>query len=307
LVELNGAENILGKSLEYFQKAVELDPNFAEARIEIASIYWQRANASGNPTQLMPKVKEETEKALAINPNLAKNHVMLATLKEFDFDWQTAEQEYQRAIELNPNLDFARNNYAFFLAVMGRHEEALAQLNELKERDPINVRQLLTTKGIILAWAKRFDESLKEFQKAQAIDPNIKVEDFSLGYVYGGKGMHKEAASHFQTAVELVGGDEQYSLALVFLAANYAKIPEKREEAKKILTKLEYMSGYVSPATLAIIYIALDDKDKAFENLEKAYLEKDLQLRFIGVGYEYDELRQDPRFADLLKRIGLQR
>ena len=201
LVELNGPENIMGKSLDYFQKAVELDPNFAEARIEIAWIYWSRANANGNPQQLMPKVKEETEKALAINPNLAKAQVMKAVLNEFDFDWQTAEQEYKRAIELNPNLDFARHNYAFFLSVMGRHDEALAQLEQLKERDPINMRQLLTTRGIILAWAKRFDEALREFQKAQEIDRNIKVEDFTLGYVYGGKGLNKEAASHFKTAV----------------------------------------------------------------------------------------------------------
>lgn len=306
LVELNGPENVLGKSLEYFQKAVELDPNFAEARIEIAWIYWNRANASGNPRQLMPKVKEETEKALAINPHLAKTQVMLATLKEFDFDWQSAEQEYKRAIELNPNLDFARNNYAFFLSVTGRHDEALAQLEQLKERDPINMRQWFTTRGIVLAWAKRFDEALREFQKAQAIDQNIKVEDFSLGYVYGGKGLDKEAAAHFKTAVELVGGDEKYSLPLVFLAASYAKTPEKQAEAQKILTKLESMNGYVSPATMAIIYAARKENDKAMQALEKAYLEKDLQLRYIGVGYEYDGLRRDPRFADLIKRIGLQ-
>lgn len=305
LVELNGPENVLGKSLEYFQKAVELDPNFAEARIEIAWIYWNRANASGDPKQLMPKVKEETEKALAIDPNLAKGQVMLAALKEFDFDWQTAEQQYKRAIELNPNLDFARQNYAFFLSVMGRHDEALAQLDQLKERDPINLRQLLTTRGIILAWAKRFDDALREFQKAQAIDQNIKVEDFSLGYAYGGKGMDKEAAAHFKTAVELIGGDEKYSLPLVFLAASYAKIPEKQAEARTLLTRLESMKGYVSPATTAIIYAALKDNDKAIAALEKAYLEKDLQLRFIGVGYEYDGLRGDPRFADLVKRTGL--
>lgn len=307
LVELNGPQNILGKSLEYFQKAVELDPNFAEARVEIASIYWQRANASGNPSQLMPKVREETEKALAINPNLAKGRVMLATLKEYEFDWQTAEQEYLRAIELNPNLDFTRNNYAFFLAVLGRFDEASAQLDELKQRDPINVRQFLTTKGIILAWAGKFDESLREFQKIEAVEPTVKVEDFSLGYVYGGKGMYKPAAEHFKQAVEIVGGDEEYSLALVFLAASYAKLPEKKSEARAILTRLENMSGYVSPATLAIVYAALDENDKAFESLEKAYLERDVQLRFIGIGYEYDNLRRDVRFADLTKRIGLQR
>ncbi len=307
LVELNGPQNILGKSLEYFQKAVELDPDFAEARVEIASIYWQRANASGNPKQLMPKVREETEKALAINPNLAKARVMLAALKEYEFDWQTAEQEYLRAIELNPNLDFTRNNYAFFLAVLGRFDEASAQLDELKQRDPINVRQFLMTRGIILAWAGKFDESLREFQKIEAVEPTVKVEDFSLGYVYGGKKMDKTAAEHFKQAVELVGGDEEYSLALVFLAASYSKLPEKKAEARLILDRLENMSGYVSPATIAIVYAALDEKDKAFESLEKAYLERDVQLRFIGIGYEYDNLRQDPRFADLAKRIGLQK
>ncbi len=307
LVELNGSQNILGQSLEYFQKAVELDPNFADAHIQIASIYWQRANASGNPKQLMPKVKEETEKALAIDPNVANVHVMLAALKEFEFDWQGAEQEYRRAIELNPNLDFARNNYAFFLSVTGRHDEALGELEQFKEHDPINIRQYLTTKGIILAWARKFDESLKEFQKIRATDPTGSVEDFSLGYVYGGKGLHSEAAQHFKKAVELVGGGDEYSIALVFLAASYAKIPEKQNEARAILTKIELMKTYVSPATLAILYTALDDKDKALQSLEKAYLERDLQLRFIGVGYEYDGLRQEPRFADLAGRIGLRR
>ena len=307
LVELNSSQNILGQSLEYFQKAVELDPNFADAHIQIASIYWQRANASGNPKQLMPKVKEATEKALAIDPNVANVHIMLAALKEYEFDWQGAEQEYRKAIELNPNLDFARSNYAFFLSVLGRHDEALAELEQFKERDPINIRHYLTTKGIILAWARRFDDSLKEFQKIKATDPTGSVEDFSLGYVYGGKGLHGEAARHFEKAVEIVGGDDEYSIALVFLAANYAKIPEKQNEARNILNKLEAMKTYVSPATIAILYTVLNNKDKAFQSLEKAYLEGDIQLRFIGVGYEYDGLRQDPRFADLAGRIGLQR
>jgi len=307
LVELNGPQNILGQALEYFQKAVELDPNFADAHIQIASIYWQRANASGNPKQLMPKVKEATEKAFAIDPNVANVRVMLATLKEYEYDWQGAEQEHRRAIELNPNLDFARNNYAFFLSVMGRHDEALAELEQFKERDPINIRQYLTTKGIILAWARKFDESLREFQKIEAADPTGSVEDFSLGYVYGGKGLHSQAAAHYKKAVELVGGDDEYSIALVFLAASYAKMPDKQNEARVILTKLEAMKTYVSPATIAILYTALNDKDKAFQSLEKAYLEGDLQLRFIGVGYEYDGLRQDPRFADLSRRIGLQK
>ncbi len=306
LVELNGPQDVHGKSLEYFQKAVEIDPNFADARVEIASIYWHRVNASGDPKQLMPIIKEETEKALQIDPDLAKAHVMLATLKEYEFDWTGAEKEYQRAIELNPNLDFTRKNYAFFLSVMGRHNEALSQLEELRERDPINIRQVLLTKGIILSWAGKFDDALRAFQNAQVLDQTLEVPDIYLGYVYGGKGLHKQAASHFMNTVEISGGDEKYSLALVFLAAAYAEIPEKRAEARAILTKLEAMKGYVSPATLAIVYIALKDQDKALQSLEKAYLERDLQLRYVGVGYEYDGLRKDPRFTDLLTRIGLQ-
>ena len=300
-------QNILGQALEYFQKAVELDPNFADAHIQIASIYWQRANASGTPKQLMPKVKDATEKALAIDPNVANVHVMLAALKEYEFDWQGAEKEYRKALELNPNLDFARNNFAFFLSVAGRHDEALAELEQFKERDPINIRQYLTTRGIILTWARKFDEALREFQKIEAADPTGSVEDFSLGYAYAGKGLHAEAAGHFKKAVEIVGGDDEYSIAMFFLAASYGKIPEKQTQGSAILTELEAMKTYVSPATIAILYTALNDEDKALRSLEKAYLEGDLQLRFIGVGYEYDGLRQDPRFADLAGRIGLRR
>ena len=307
LVELNGPLDVRSRALEYFERAVELDPEFADAHTEIAWIYWSQANTSGDPRILMPKVKESTERALEINPELAKAHVLKAMVNEFDFNWQAAESEYQRAIELSPNLDFARNNYAFFLSIMGRQEESLAQLEQQNVRDPINRRLNLLQKGIILTQGRKFDDALQTYREAQAIDPNKEIPQFSLGYAYGGKNLNTEAAEYYRKSVEKLGGEQKYSQSLVYLAAIYAKIPEKRNEAREILTRIEALNEYQSPALLGVIYTALDEKDKALELLEKSYIERDLLLRFIETGYEYDGLRNDPRFIDLKRRIGFKK
>ncbi len=305
LVELNGPRDVESRALEYFQEAVKLDPDFAPAHAEIAWIYWSRANGSNNPHELMPRAKAATERALEIDSNLAKAHCLQAMMKEYEFDWRGAESEYRRAIELSPNLDFARNNYAFFLSVMNRQDEALSELEEQIVRDPINRRLALLQKGFVLVQARRFDEALQAYQEAQAVEPATPVPPFALGYAYAGKGLYPEAADYYRKSVELLGGEEKYSQPLVYLAATYAKMPEKRNEARTILTRIEATSRYASPALLAAVYSALDDNDRAMELLEQAYIKRDLLLRFIGTGYEYDGLRGDPRFVDLTKRIGL--
>jgi len=307
LVELNGPLDIRSRALEYFERAVELDPDFAAAHSEIAWIYWSQANNSGDPRILMPKSKAATERALEIDPDYAKAHVLKAMINEYEFNWQAAENEYRRAIELSPNLDFARNNYAFFLSILGRQEEALGELEQQKVRDPLNQWLWLLQKGIVLTQARRFDEALQAYRDAQAIEPGKETQYFSLGYVYAGKGLYTEATDFYKKSVEVFGGEEKYSQSLVYLAATYAKIPEKRDEARAILSRIESMNEYKSPALSAIVYAALDDNNKAMELLEKAYIERDLLLRYIGTGYEYDSLRGDPRFIDLLKRTGLKK
>jgi serine/threonine protein kinase/Tfp pilus assembly protein PilF len=305
LVELNGPQDVRSRALEYFEQAVTLDPDFAAAHAEIAWVYWSQANGSSNPHELMPKAKAATERALAIDPDLAKAHVVQAMVNEYEFDWRGAEREYRRAIELSPNLDFARNNYSFFLSVMGRQDDALAELEQQRIRDPINRRLALLQKGIVLTQARMFDEALQAYQEAQAVEPAKDVPNFSLGYAYAGKGLYNEAAGYYRKSVDLLGGEEKYSQPLVYLAATYAKMPEKRSEARAILTRIEAMGRYSSPALLAAVYSALDENDKAMELLEQAYIKRDLLLRFIGTGYEYDGLRGDPRFVDLTRRIGL--
>ncbi|HMV85468.1 MAG TPA: protein kinase [Blastocatellia bacterium] len=305
LVEMNGPQDVRGKALEYFEKAVSLDPDFAAAQVEISWIYVSRAIGSDNPQELMPKAKEAIAGAMATDPNLAKAHALLAVISGYEFDWLGAEKEYLRAIELNPNLDFTRNNYAFFLSVIGRHTEGLAELEQQKIRDPINRRLTLLQKGIILTQARRFDEALQSYKEAQAVEPEKNIPFSSLGYVYAGKGLYREAAEYYQKSVELLGGEQKYSQSLVYLAATYAKIPEKQNEARTILKRIETMSGYHSPAVLAAVYSALGDNNKAMELLEQAYLSRDPLLRYVGSGYEYDGLRADPRFQAMLKRLNL--
>lgn len=304
LVELNGPLFVRSKALDYFERAVELDPDYAAAYAEIAWVYYSQAMGSGDPHELMPKAKAAAEQASALDPDLAKAHVVQAMVKENEFDWPGAEREYRLAIEKSPNLDFARNNYAFFLSVMGRQDEALAELEESRIRDPINQRLLLLHKGMILTQARRFDEALRVYQEAQALEPEKEVPNFSLAYAYAGKGSYNEAAGYYRRSVEMFGGEEKYSQPLVYLAATYAKMPEKEGEARAILKRIETMDEYSSPALVAAVYAALGENDRAIELLEQAYIKRDLLLRFIETGYEYDGLRQDPRFIDLTKRMG---
>lgn len=305
LVELNGPQDVRGKALEYFEQATKLDPDFAAAYAEIAFIYWSRSNGSDDPGEIMPKAKLAAEKALSLNPDLAKAHAVMAMVREYELKWDEAELEYKRALELSPNLGFTLDNYAFFLAVVGRPDEALATLEQQHLRDPINRRMALLQKAIILSQARKFDEAINANREAQAEDPTKEVSNFSLGYAFAGKGQYDDAAKYYQRSVELLGGDGKYSQPLVYQAATLAHIPGKRPEAVALIEKIENMSGYHSPALMAIPYAALENRDKAFENLEQALIKRDPLIRFIGTGYEYDPLRSDPRFADILKRTGL--
>jgi Tfp pilus assembly protein PilF len=304
-VELNGPKGSDSKALEYFERAVALDPDFAAAHAEIGWIYILWANGAGDPKVMLPKANAAVERALAIDPSLAKAHVLQAMLHEYQFDWQGAEREYKRAIELSPNLDFARNNYAFHLSVRGRQKEALAELEQQRLRDPINRRLFFLQKGIILTQARHFDEALQTYQEAQAVDPSNEIPSFTVGYAYAGKGLNGEAVGYYKKAVDFAGGESKYSMPLVYLAVAYAKMPGREGEARAILKRIENSGQYTSPALLAAIYAALGENDKAMELLEQAYIKRDLLLRFIGTAFEYDGLRNDPRFADLTKRVGL--
>ena len=214
------------------------------------------------------------------------------------WDWATAGQEYQRAIELNPNYAKAHSSYGFYLSLTEQHEQAVVEFKRAKEINPLSPT-VNASIGYGLYHARRYDEAFEVLQNALELD---KVNTFTNGIIahtYLGKKMYPEAIAAFQKVVEL-GGEPGYR---IYLGAAYAKSGD-RARAQAILKQLETAENHVSPGELAILYAALGDKEKAFASLEKAYTERDFQLTDLKAEPGYDPLRDDSRFQDLLRRVG---
>jgi tetratricopeptide (TPR) repeat protein len=207
------------------------------------------------------------------------------------------EPEYRRAIELNPNYADAHARFGGFLTNLGRHDEAIGEAKRAIELDPLNFG---TSVGYRLAFARRYDEAITQLKRQIEFDSSQDFPHLVLGYVYSGKGMYKEAVNEFQEAIRL--GSKSTSIQ-IYLGAAYARGGE-REKAQAILKQLQTTKEYVSPGELAILYGALGDKEAAFQSLEKAFAEHDLQLQFLKVDPAYDPLRDDSRYQDLIRRVG---
>lgn len=305
LVELNGGSDVRSRALEYFQRAVEIDPDYADAYAEIGWIYWARANANEDPRSLLPNARLAIDRALSIDPEHPKAHVVRAMIREYDLDWSAAESDYRTAIDMSPNMDFARNNYGFFLSTMGRGDEALAQLDEAAERDPMSRRMSLLQRGIVLVQERRFADAIAAYEHAAALDPVRPIPQFAVGYALHGQGSLQAATERYRAAIETLGGEQKYTQPLIYLAAIYAKNEQTRGRAVEILSRLRSGNEYVSPALIAVIETALGEHDDALNSLDRAYRERDPQLRYIGVAFEYDPLRREERFAELLRKMGL--
>jgi tetratricopeptide (TPR) repeat protein len=233
-----------------------------------------------------------------LDDGLADAHYVLANLKRDSWDWAGAEHEYQRAIALNPNLAPAHGGYSFFLSVIGRHDHAIAEAKRAKELDPLSTGSAI---GYRLLFARQYDEAIKVLKESLQVDQSSNFTHVALGYVYAAKGMHRDATAAFQQATKL--GDDTPSTQ-IFLGAEYARAGE-RERALVTLQRLETSKTYVSPGELAVLYAALGQREQAFTSLEKGFAARDAQLQFLAVDPAFDSLRDDPRFADLLRRVGL--
>jgi TolB-like protein/Tfp pilus assembly protein PilF len=300
-------EEGMQKSLEYFQQAIENDPNFALAYSGLADAYdllgASDASAAMPSNIALPKAKAAALKALEIDDTLAEPHVSLAHIKYYyDRDWAGAEREYKRAIELNPKYPTAHQWYAVYLMSAGRFDEALAETRRAQELDPLSL-PINMTLGWVLLTARQNDQSVEQLRKTLEMDPGFILTHHRLGLVYEQQGKYDEAIVEFRQVLNLSAGKP---LGIAALAHAYA-LSGKRAEAQKLLAELQELSKqrFVSPASVALIYVALGDKDQAFTWLEKAEKERDGILVRLKVDSRYDSLRSDPRFADLAKRVGL--
>jgi len=297
--ENKGGTDNQKKANEYYQQAIAIDPNYALAYAQLSASYNELAfNGIVDPKEFTPKAVAAARKALELDKNLADAHLALANLSLNAWDWAVAEAEYKRALELNPNLGDAHWGYSGYLIRIGRYDEAIAEVKRSRELDPLSLNNNAGV-GYVLFFARRYDEAIAALQKTLEIDPNYDIPYVSLGYTYAGKGMHREAITAYQNAIRL--GAEGSSMQ-IFLGASYAQAGE-RGKAQEILKQLQASKEYVSPGELAILYGALEDKEAAFQSLEIAYTEHDLQLQFLKSDPAFDPLRSDPRFQNLLRRM----
>lgn len=295
-----GVEN--GKrALNYFQQAVAIDPDFALAWAGVAKVHNLFAGNSWlDPKEANAKAKAAAQTALRLDEALPEAHLALALIKQHEWDWAGAEREFKRALELNPSLVDAHTQYASYLSLMERHDEALAEIKRAQELDPLTI-QLKRREAFLLNIARRYDEALELMQEGIKAELPRVVTPRGLAFIYEMKGMHEEAIAQHQKVNSIEG---ETTGGLCYLGYALAAAGRKKEVGV-ILNKLNTTREYVSPTELAALYAMLGDNERAFALLEKAYAAHDLQLQYLKIEPHFDSVRSDPRFQDLLMRVGL--
>jgi len=292
------------KGRAFFQQAIDKDPGYAMAYAGLADAYDRLGGFDAlAPKEAFPQAREAAQKALQLDASLAEAHTALATVNfAYDWDFSAAAREYQRAIEINPGYSDAHQMNSYYLAAIGRFNDALAEMKRALELDPVSLEKT-TGIGEILYQQRHYDEAIGQYRKALEMDSNSGFTHWALGRALLAQGKFNEAIAEFQKAIPLSGDspDEPVELARAYALAG------RRDEALKIIGELNKLSEHkhVSPTGIAAIYGALGDKNQAFAFLNKAFDERDFVLIMLKVEPMLDPLRSDPRFAELVRRIGL--
>ena len=292
----------LKKAVDYYNQAIEVDPNYANAYAGLANAYRALVdNGFRDPKEAMPRAEAAARKAIEFDESLADAHGALAAIKKNAWDWAGAEQEFKRAIELNPNLATAHNNYSSYLSIMGRHEQAIAEVKLARELDPSPIGNIGSL-GVKLYNAGQYDQAIGQFKELLGLDPNDPRGHVHLGYVYAMKQMYPEAITEYKETIKLTGHDSSTQSFLGYALA----MSGRRNEAQAILKELQdSKEEYVSPGELAILYAGLGNKEEAFAALDRAYDAHDPQMQYLKIERHYDSLRSDPRFRVLMLKVGL--
>ena len=293
------------KSLEYFRQAIDKDPSYGLAYAGVADCYdllgWYGYLA---PHEAFPRARVAAEKARELDDTLAEAQASLGWINaNYDWDWVTAEQQYKRALELNPSYATAHQWYSEFLTYMGRHDESIAEGHKALEIDPLSLI-INNDLGQVYYFARRYDEAIAQLRKTLEMDPSFAVAHFFLALALAQKSMFDEAIEEAQKAMSLAG--EGDTLILSHLGIIYA-LSGREEDARQVLANLDEFSEekYVSAFPVALIHTALGEGDKAFQWLEKACEERDHWIETLKVHPALDGLRQDKRYRKLLEKTGL--
>jgi TolB-like protein len=292
----------LPKAVRHFQEAIDKDPRFAAAYAGLAD----SLSALGlfgfvSPSEGFAKAKDFALQAIELEPGLAEAHASAAWVAIwYEFDFRKAEREFERAIELNPRYATAHGWFGWYLGLMSRYEEAYTECQRALRLEPLSTAMQYAF-GCVCWMARRYDQAIEQLEKALDLDPNFAWLHMFLGLSYEGKLMHQSAITEMEKTVGLAAGS---TLALLALSQAYAAAG-KREEAQRILDEVEELSKrqYVTPYFRARIYAALDEPEQVLNWLEIGYRERSSPMAFLKVDPNFDRLRSEPRFQDLLRRM----
>ena len=287
---------------KFFEHAIELDPNFAPAYARLAQVYSLGAFVASPPSEVMPLARAAAQKAVELDDNLAEAHSSLASIKfQYDFDWAGSEREFRHALELNPSNALAHNEYGLALALQGRLNEASVEAERAHQLDPLSVGSTVA-RAFILTLKGDFDAAGEEAREVIKLNSTLFVAHFGLGFIDLEAGKYDDAIQNLVSA----NGIQHATFVSGFLGYAYAAAGQ-RDNAQKILDDLNTVSTqeYVSPFAVAQIYLGLGDREQALEWLQKAYKARSPWITTLVVSRIFDSIRGDPRFAALVKKIGL--
>ncbi|HEV2826030.1 MAG TPA: protein kinase [Pyrinomonadaceae bacterium] len=293
----------LQKGIEYFNQAIELDPNYALAYCGLSAADGVLGNNYLPPNEAFPKAKAYAAKALALDETLPEAHGSMGAVRlYYDWDWAEAEKELKRAQILDPNSADVHHLYADLLEIMGRFDEAKAEEKRALELDPLAPIFNMAF-GATLYFAGQYDEAIAQYVKTIDLEPHFVVTYFYLGQAYEQKKMYMQAIATYQKGITQA---ERNPFLIAALGHAYA-LSGKRDKAQQALDELREMSKrrYISPYLFAVVYAGLGDKDHTFAWLEKAYQDRSFFLIWLKVEPLFAPLRDDKRFQDLLQRVGL--
>jgi TolB-like protein/DNA-binding winged helix-turn-helix (wHTH) protein/Flp pilus assembly protein TadD len=291
------------KRIAWFDEAIRKDPAFAQAYVGLASAYAALGTVfvGAPPNETRPKVINAARKALELDPDLADAHVLLADMYMRQWKWAEAEAEYRRALDLNPNDAAAHDRFSDWLLCHGRVDEALAWARRARDLDPLG------TSGHTIAWtlfnAHRYDEAIREFRDVLAVRPDDRFPLWPLGWALICNHQAEEAIPELEKAVSVTDSSPGVISALIWAYAHAGRRPD----ALRLLGELKkrQQTGYVPAGAFVNAYLGLGDKDEAFVWFERAYEEQSNILIYIKVFPLFDPLRGDPRFQNLVRRVGL--
>ncbi len=290
------------KAVEYFNQAISIDPTYAEAYAGLAETYpFIGFYSVASRAEAYATARRAAEKALSLDETLSEAHAALGAISNnWDWDWARAEREYKRAIELNPNYATAHHWYAEYLVLVGRFDEGMTEIKRAAELDPLSLI-ISTDTGTYLLLGRKYTEAIEQLRKTLEMDPNYFPALFWLGWAYEFEGLHEEAIAVFEKTKRV---DNSYQW-LSNLGYVYARAG-RRSEARGVLNELQQLSKHkqIDPLYVADIYIGLGEKEQAFHWLEKEYEARSVGLVSLRVNPIYDSLRSDPRFTELMRRVG---